>query len=170
MFALTDLSVWLFACSPNRDILSGVCNISHSPLTRHWNNNFKCLAFAAKRVQAAATVRAFGRMAWIDDTFDVLKEPSQSNGSSEALGWPHAKGLDWCVNLCPVDSIPAALEDTAVAVLQTWPWQSVKLQNPRCHPLNRACKRALPRGRVLPSEEEIRDVEKLCMLSKPFCS
>lgn len=56
MFALTDLSVWLFARSPNRDILSGVCNISHRPLTRHWNNNFKCMAFAAKQVQAAAAV------------------------------------------------------------------------------------------------------------------
>lgn len=93
MFALTDLSVWLFARSPDRDVLSGVCNISHWPLTTHWNNNSKRLACAAERVQAAVLER-LGRTAWIDSTFDVLKEASQSNGSSEALGWPRPKGSD----------------------------------------------------------------------------
>lgn len=142
MFALTDLSVWLLASFPNRDVLSRVCNISHQPLTRHWNNNnVKCVAFAAKWVQATAAAL-------------------QRLGSGAALGWPRPKGfgpacqpLPSCLrHCCSWRYRCGCFADLTPAISET------SKPPTRRRSLNRACKRTPPTGRHLSPEEEIREV------------
>lgn len=151
MFALTDLSLWLFACFPSRVVLSRVCNISHQPLTRHWNNNVKLSALAAERVQAAAVVleRLGGGR---DLTTPFMSWKSRVHQMAPVQ---HLNGLVqgvWTSVSTSAQSPPSLL----LLKIPLWlfcrlnPLQSARLQNPRRHPLNRACKRALPRGRQLP--------------------
>ncbi len=104
--------------SPNREFLSGICNILHQTEQRHTNNkkqpNGICCFHMWRRCSLG--FQTFGRTAGSSIAFYVLREPSHSNGSSEAL--------DWTDGLCRPPprrdgrtSISAALEDTAVALL-----------------------------------------------------
>lgn len=114
MCALTDLSVLLYSQSPNREFLSGICNILCRSVQSYRNNNNKTVFAVSTCGEAAA------RTTWSSFTFHVLKEASHSNGSSEALRWLPPKG-GWLCRPPPRHggraSISAALEDTAVALL-----------------------------------------------------
>lgn len=105
--------------SPSREVLSGMCNISHlvraEPQKQQQLQNGVCCFD-----MWSDGFKTFGRTAGSSIDFHVLKEPSHSNGSSEALRWLPPKGGRLCrppPRRGGRASISAALEDTAVALL-----------------------------------------------------
>lgn len=129
------------------------------------------MASAAERVQAAAGVleRSGGRR--------ELTTPFMS-WKSRVIQMAPLKHLDGLVQrgwglLC--QPLPSCLHPCCswryrrgCFVCGLDPGNQRDFKTPAAAPLNRACKRALPRGRRRrPSAEEIRDVEKLCMPYMP---
>lgn len=120
------------------------------------------MASATKRVQAAAGVleRSGGRR--------ELTTPFMS-WKSRVIQMAPLKHLDglvqrgWAVVSASAKLPPSLLLLKIPPWLfwRIWPRQSARLQNPRRHPLNRACKRAMPRGRRRPSAEEIKRCGKV---------
>lgn len=132
MCALTDLSVLLYSQSPNREFLSGICNILCRSKQSHRNNNKT--VFDMWR-GCSDGFKTFGRTAGSSIGFQVLKETSHSNGSSEALRCPPPpQRVADCVGLRP--DTPAAPPSLLLLKIPLWlfwrarPWQSARLQTP----------------------------------------
>lgn len=145
MCALTDLSVLLYSQSPNREFLSGICNILCRSKQSHRNNNKT--VFDMWR-GCSDGFKTFGRTAGSSIGFQVLKETSHSNGSSEALRCPPPpKG--W-----PIVSASAQTRRPRLHLCCSWRYRCGSFGGldpgnqrdfkPRRHPLNGARERLLP--------------------------
>lgn len=134
------ISLTLFLALP-AETLSPEFVISH---TSHRLRNNKLQLYGVCRDEASTgrggrSETFLGRAARTGVAFHVLKAPAHSNGPCEAVRWPPPKGRTVCAGPCPLASISAALEDTAVAVLAGSTPAISETSKPRRHPLNGAC-------------------------------
>lgn len=162
MCALTDLSVLMYSQSPKREFLSGICNISCRSEQSCRNNNNNKTVFDMWR-GCSDSFKTFGRTAGSSIAFHVLKEPSHSNGSSEALRCPPSpKRVGDCVGLRP--DAPAAPPSLLLLKIPLWlfwrarPWQSARLQT-QAPPFERCPWTSVAKHRF-PLCVEIRDADE----------
>lgn len=129
------LSVRLYFHSPNREFLSGICNILRRSELSHRNNNNNRTVFAVSTWGEAATaaLKHLGGRQHLASPFMSWKSQAiQMAPLKHCDGSPQRVGD--CVGLCPdMAAAPPSLLLLKIPLWLFWrarPWQSARLQNP----------------------------------------